>query len=480
MLVQGDDRDRILACRLEALVQGQQALVVTGRGAHCHLQACEVFRCGDFGKVGAADQNLLHRLGEGGGEIHQFLPLRHDGQVGGGDIAQALDQTGDQPIRTDRDQDDVDLVGLLELVALVQILLEEGYGLKGEAVLAELVDEVEDAVEDHQDPDRAAFFHLVEVAGPGFQRLLDDGFVGGDFLGARCPVDLGQGRFPDEEQKRQSQCRALQFCQDLRLALPRHVRPFQSSSRARSVEPRRLRSVHRFCSECVMIARRFQPPSMSALIAFEAVACLQGFARAAAELNTSQPAVSRHLRHLEERLGGALLDRSVRQVRFARRDQTYYAAVLWALETLDGAAKTLWALGRRGNPGLYARGLTLLMPFYEELGRSLAPDVHIRILTSEYETIGATIDAGADITFVYGSSGKRGEQDAAVVQEAMMLLASPAFLAQHETCLSQSPEAWRDLLLLQAFQAERWLGQLGGLVRRSRRRAATAARAHLP
>lgn len=120
------------------------------------------------------------------------------------------------------------------------------------------------------------------------------------------------------------------------------------------------------------------------------------------------------------------------------------------------------------------------MPFYEELGRNLAPDVHIRILTSEYETIGATIDAGADITFVYGSSGKRGEQDAAVVQEAMMLLASPAFLAQHETCLSQSPEAWRDLLLLQAFQAERWLGQLGGLVRRSRRRAATAARAHLP
>lgn len=72
-----------------------------------------------------------------------------------------------------------------------------------------------------------------------------------------------------------------------------------------------------------MSVRRYNLPSASAIIAFEAVARLQGFGRAAQELNTSQPAISRHIRNLEIRYGTTLFLREGGRSGSPRRGGTF-------------------------------------------------------------------------------------------------------------------------------------------------------------
>ncbi len=198
-----------------------------------------------------------------------------------------------------------------------------------------------------------------------------------------------------------------------------------------------------------MAARRYQPPSMSALVAFEAVARLKGFGRAAAELNTSQPAVSRHVRQLEARLGAALLDRSGGRVRLTARGEDYYAAVLAALEGLDSAGKSLRAQSEEVTLACtHEVSHLVLLPFYEALSCALGGGVDIRILTSEYVTLEATIDAGADIVLIYGREQRLGDGDVPVMREAIAPLAAPRFREAHAALQTKPDETWADLPLL--------------------------------
>ncbi|NOD89856.1 LysR family transcriptional regulator [Ruegeria sp. HKCCD4318-2] len=68
-------------------------------------------------------------------------------------------------------------------------------------------------------------------------------------------------------------------------------------------------------------------PSMSPLIAFEAVARLGSVTLAAEELNTSQSAISRHIRNLEERFSLELFQRDGRGIALTAAGKSYHAAV---------------------------------------------------------------------------------------------------------------------------------------------------------
>lgn len=58
----------------------------------------------------------------------------------------------------------------------------------------------------------------------------------------------------------------------------------------------------------------FRPPSFSTVVAFEAAARYESFARAAVELNLTQSAISHAIRALESRVGEALFERRGRRV----------------------------------------------------------------------------------------------------------------------------------------------------------------------
>ena len=80
---------------------------------------------------------------------------------------------------------------------------------------------------------------------------------------------------------------------------------------------------------------RYRLPPMNSLRAFEAVARLLSFSRAADELALSQGAVSRHIAILEDYLGVQLFKRTHREVTFTRLGTEYFSSVQEALDIIN-------------------------------------------------------------------------------------------------------------------------------------------------
>ena len=107
-----------------------------------------------------------------------------------------------------------------------------------------------------------------------------------------------------------------------------------------------------------MIAPRRFLPSISALLAFEAVSRLGSATNAATELSLTQGAVSRQLKTLEEQLGVSLLTRKGRQLTLTTAGQTYVAQVREVLHQLAQAS-----VAARTNPTGGAFNLAILPAF---------------------------------------------------------------------------------------------------------------------
>jgi LysR family glycine cleavage system transcriptional activator len=91
--------------------------------------------------------------------------------------------------------------------------------------------------------------------------------------------------------------------------------------------------------------KRFMP-SMSMLVAFDAVARHRSFSRAALELNLTQAAVSYRIRILEEQLGARLFLRTNRSVSLTALGRAYWGQVGAALETIENATAGLTRAGQ--------------------------------------------------------------------------------------------------------------------------------------
>lgn len=87
------------------------------------------------------------------------------------------------------------------------------------------------------------------------------------------------------------------------------------------------------------LARRLPP--LNALVAFEAVVRLGTITAAAAELGTTQPAVSQRIRTLEEALGTSLFRREGRNLKPSGRAVRFYDDVAAALASIAEASEAL-------------------------------------------------------------------------------------------------------------------------------------------
>ena len=107
-----------------------------------------------------------------------------------------------------------------------------------------------------------------------------------------------------------------------------------------------------------MIAPRRFLPSISALLAFEAVARLGSATHAATELALTQSAVSRQLKTLEEQLGVALLARTGRRLVLTPDGESYVREVRDILNRLAQAS-----VAARTNIGGGSLNLAILPAF---------------------------------------------------------------------------------------------------------------------
>jgi len=206
-----------------------------------------------------------------------------------------------------------------------------------------------------------------------------------------------------------------------------------------------------------MKGSRFDIPSVSTLVAFEAIARLGSVKQAAAELNTSSPAISRHLRHLETKLRVKLFERRNRGVVLTKDGKDYHDTVRSALEILHVAG-----CRRRVRRGTLTIACTqevsalLLRPVLPRLKPSLPDRLGLRILICDDDTLRQVMPLGVDIVLQH-SVTRPDDDSTRILAERVVPVASPALLKQFEGELSDHPRHWTDVPRLDvASRSQGW------------------------
>lgn len=172
------------------------------------------------------------------------------------------------------------------------------------------------------------------------------------------------------------------------------------------------------------IPRRFLP-SMSLLVAFEAAARHASFTAAAVELNLTQSAVSRQIRHLEQVLGSDLFIRERQTVRLTVAGEAYANEVRQVLQRLATAS-----LGFRANPDGGSLDLAILPTFgtrwlAPRLPKFLARHSGITInLTTRLVPFDFTFDS-VDAAIHFGAPSWSGAELDFLMNETLIPVCSP-------------------------------------------------------
>ena len=170
---------------------------------------------------------------------------------------------------------------------------------------------------------------------------------------------------------------------------------------------------------------------LRAVAVFETAARAGGVNAAARLLGISPPAVSRHLRNLEDRLGIILFERGVRPSRPTAEALELLPSVSSALDQIDGACRELGE--RRGGGRLTVRCLSSaaawLVPQAARFQRE-NPDILLAVHEGGDEA--AEFHRGrADAALCYGGGEFPGAHAEKLMDEAVAPLCSPEFLARH-------------------------------------------------
>ena len=198
---------------------------------------------------------------------------------------------------------------------------------------------------------------------------------------------------------------------------------------------------------------RYRIPSTSALQAFESAARHCNFSRAAEELHTSQSAISRHIATLESRINVNLFDRrKKKRLMLTHAGAQLYRAVV---SGFDNIQTTLDAIsGFREEEQLtiactHEVSHLYLLPRFDLLQQRLGKNCHVRIMTYEYDIMEIALDPQIDIVIQYDVSRTDPNDRVRIVGEAIVPLASPAYLESHHAQLQQDASAWQGLEFLE-------------------------------
>jgi DNA-binding transcriptional LysR family regulator len=143
-------------------------------------------------------------------------------------------------------------------------------------------------------------------------------------------------------------------------------------------------------------------PSLERLRALREVARLGGFSAAAKALGLTQPAVSNHVRLLEQQLGMKLLERIGKTARPTREGETLIAASARAFAEIDRAMDEIArANAAVSGPLVLATGATatthLLPPVMADL-RTQHPGIDLRVMTGNtVDMIPGLVDGSIDL-----------------------------------------------------------------------------------
>lgn len=159
-----------------------------------------------------------------------------------------------------------------------------------------------------------------------------------------------------------------------------------------------------------------------------------GFTAAARKLALTPSAVSKLVNRLEARLGARLLQRSTRQLHTTPEGDAFYTQSKRILDDIDGAereaAQGAAPRGRLRINCFVPFGVRHLLPILPEFAQRY-PDIVLDVMVSD-----AVVDLLEDRTDIAIRTGKLKESNLVARKlgdDAMVVVASPAYLARHGT-----------------------------------------------
>jgi len=175
---------------------------------------------------------------------------------------------------------------------------------------------------------------------------------------------------------------------------------------------------------------RTRIPSLNWLRVFEAAARTESFARAAAELNMSAPAVSQQVKALETHLGAALFTRHAHSVRLTEAGRAYLPSVQTSLVSLETSTSGLF--GRARAERLYVQAVHIfaqgvLAPLFTDFA-ARHPDISLMLTTGN--AVGDFAHAFSDLKIIFGAPSAFGSSHDLLMGETLFPVARPDIAAK--------------------------------------------------
>ncbi len=196
-------------------------------------------------------------------------------------------------------------------------------------------------------------------------------------------------------------------------------------------------------------------PSLDALRIFESCARLLSFTAAAAELGTTQPAVSQQIQRLEQKLATRLFQRVYRGIELTAPGTVLLDHVQEALESVRAGIDAATARAARDVLAVatdFAFAAYWLMPRLERFYET-HPEVDVSLITSNRPLV--ALGGDIDLAIAFGDGSVRRGESRLLFHEEVFPVCSPRLLAGLES--GAKPDLARlPLLRLKASPGQRW------------------------
>lgn len=198
-------------------------------------------------------------------------------------------------------------------------------------------------------------------------------------------------------------------------------------------------------------------PSTAALAAFESAARHQSFTKAADDLAVTQSAVCRQIGSLEDFLGVKLFRRNSRGVALTEAGVTYSRQVTARLDEVERDTLDLMAKGGQGGtlelgvvPTFATKWLLPRLPDFVRQHPGIAVNMTARTRPFLFD------DTPFDAAISAGEGLWPGTDGVFLMQEHLVPVASPAYLAERRRGRNREPEWARCTLLQQSTRPYAW------------------------
>lgn len=199
----------------------------------------------------------------------------------------------------------------------------------------------------------------------------------------------------------------------------------------------------------------YRIPKLSSLVAFESAARHGSFSKAASELQTSQPAISRQIGTLEKELATRLFERSTTGVTLTESGRRFRDVVAAGLGVIHAGTSDVLSRGRGEQVVITCShdiSHLVIFPRLEALQEAVGENTRVRLLTYRDHPAVQPNDPISDVDVVWKDSnpfpGLPDEETAVLFREEVQLICSPDYAAAHAEALARPAAEWQGLTIL--------------------------------